>query len=104
MALVVVGFALADSAFTLSLTGASAVKPGGVLNVGSDGAAPKRSVLNIFIDNQKCAAGAYEESQRYKSNANARPGYPYFISAEGAAVRDYSEPVHGTFERVAPLH
>jgi len=103
-ALAVAAVALADSSYTLRLTGATLVKPGGVLNVGAKGIAPKRSVLNIIIDRRKCAAGAYAESQRYGANGDARPGYPYFISAEGVKVVGYSEPVRGTFARVAPLH
>lgn len=80
------------------------MKPNGALTLKARGSAPKRSVLNIFIDHKKCAGGAQAESARYGASANARPGYPYFVSAEGARVVDYSVPVRGAFTRHPLLH
>jgi hypothetical protein len=67
------------------------------------GAAPKRSVLNLFVDRRACAAGAQQESSRYAS-VNAHPGDSYFISPEGTRVTFYSQPVKGSFTRYPLVH
>lgn len=96
--------AAAAAGYTIRLNAPFVVRPGNTFDVRVTGSAPKRSVLNVFLDRKTCASGAQQEGARNGSNATPRSGDSYFVSPEGARVTFYSVPVRGSFDRVAVAH
>ena len=96
------GVAVAAGGYSVSLHAARNVRRGRAFTVHVSGKAPRRSIVNVWLDRRKCASTAQLEGQR----PQYRAGDSYFVdqAGGGARVTYSSRPYTGPFDEVQTAH